>query len=354
MARAGGKDPARIDEALAAARGFLAARLAVKVLALDYGSARTGVAVSDATGTLATPLTTIERVGSRGGMADPARYRGAPSGPGLIVVGLPRTPSGERGSQAGASIAFAGRLRGPGRGSDRAGGRAIHDDDRSSRHRAASGDERPRRAGGGGAAPRRPRPPGGRDADPPHARRAGRCSACSGCSSRPAARPSAASSAAARRPAPSVTVTIPKGAVGDRDRRRSSRRPRWSTRRRGSSSRRSARRGMQPGTYVLRDARRLRPRDRARSRPARRPRPTKKLVIPEGFAARDIAALTPKVGLPGRRLRGGREGREAAGRASSRRARRRPRWRASCSRPPTTCSSRRPVTSWSPSSSTAF
>jgi len=27
MARAGGKDPARIDEALAAARGFLAARL---------------------------------------------------------------------------------------------------------------------------------------------------------------------------------------------------------------------------------------------------------------------------------------------------------------------------------------
>jgi putative Holliday junction resolvase len=80
----------------------------VKVLALDYGSARTGVAVSDETGTLATPLQTIERVGSAAGMA---ALLAIAERPGLIVVGLPRTPSGERGSQAGASVAFAGRLR---------------------------------------------------------------------------------------------------------------------------------------------------------------------------------------------------------------------------------------------------
>ena len=82
----------------------------MKVLALDYGSARTGVAVSDESGTLATPLTTIERIGSPTGMATLLAIVDAER-PGLIVVGLPRTPSGQRGSQAGASTAFAGRLR---------------------------------------------------------------------------------------------------------------------------------------------------------------------------------------------------------------------------------------------------
>lgn len=82
----------------------------MKVLALDYGAARTGVAVSDETGTLATPLQTIERVGSAAGMEALLAIVEAER-PGLIVVGLPRTPSGERGSQAGASVAFAGRLR---------------------------------------------------------------------------------------------------------------------------------------------------------------------------------------------------------------------------------------------------
>jgi putative Holliday junction resolvase len=82
----------------------------VKVLAIDYGAARTGVAVSDASGTLATPLTSIERVGSAEGMETLLAIVTAER-PGLIVVGLPRTPSGRRGSQAGASTAFAGRLR---------------------------------------------------------------------------------------------------------------------------------------------------------------------------------------------------------------------------------------------------
>jgi putative holliday junction resolvase len=41
----------------------------VKVLALDYGSARTGVAVSDPTGTVARPVTTVERVATDAGFA---------------------------------------------------------------------------------------------------------------------------------------------------------------------------------------------------------------------------------------------------------------------------------------------
>ena len=41
---------------------------AVKVLALDYGSARTGVAVSDPSGVIVRPLTTVERVGTKQGI----------------------------------------------------------------------------------------------------------------------------------------------------------------------------------------------------------------------------------------------------------------------------------------------
>jgi putative Holliday junction resolvase len=39
----------------------------VKVLALDYGSARTGVAVSDPTGTVARPRGAVARVGEQHG-----------------------------------------------------------------------------------------------------------------------------------------------------------------------------------------------------------------------------------------------------------------------------------------------
>ena len=43
------------------------------MLALDYGSARTGVAVSDPTGMLARPLTVVERAASEAGLARLAR-----------------------------------------------------------------------------------------------------------------------------------------------------------------------------------------------------------------------------------------------------------------------------------------
>ncbi len=71
MARAGGT-PAR--EASRGARGSRAdhRRGVVRVLALDYGAARTGVAVSDATGTIATPARRRRACVHRGGArADP-------------------------------------------------------------------------------------------------------------------------------------------------------------------------------------------------------------------------------------------------------------------------------------------
>ncbi len=42
----------------------------MKVLALDYGSARTGVAVSDPTGTVARPLCVVERAATEAGLAE--------------------------------------------------------------------------------------------------------------------------------------------------------------------------------------------------------------------------------------------------------------------------------------------
>jgi putative Holliday junction resolvase len=82
----------------------------VKVLALDYGSARTGVAVSDPTGTIARPLCVVERVNSDAGMQQLEQLL-ADEAPEQVVVGLPLTLRGERGEQARASEDFAARLR---------------------------------------------------------------------------------------------------------------------------------------------------------------------------------------------------------------------------------------------------
>jgi putative Holliday junction resolvase len=83
----------------------------MRILALDYGSRRLGVAVSDPTGTLARPLEPVARVGTPDGLAALLAIV-AREDPELIVVGLPRLPSGGIGRQAGAALAFAGRLRG--------------------------------------------------------------------------------------------------------------------------------------------------------------------------------------------------------------------------------------------------
>jgi len=82
----------------------------VKVLALDYGSARTGVAVSDPTGTLARPLGVVERAASEAGLAELARLVREEQAE-RIVVGLPLTLRGERGEQAVETERFVETLR---------------------------------------------------------------------------------------------------------------------------------------------------------------------------------------------------------------------------------------------------
>jgi len=82
----------------------------VKVLALDFGAARTGVAVSDPTGTIARPLGVVERAQSDAGLAE-LKQLVADEEVGQVVVGLPLTLRGERGEQARASEQFAARLR---------------------------------------------------------------------------------------------------------------------------------------------------------------------------------------------------------------------------------------------------
>jgi len=81
----------------------------MRVLALDHGAARCGVAISDPTGTLATPLATVERPESRRGLSALASLA-AERGVERVVVGLPLTLRGEEGDQAGEARAFAARL----------------------------------------------------------------------------------------------------------------------------------------------------------------------------------------------------------------------------------------------------
>jgi putative Holliday junction resolvase len=82
----------------------------VKVLALDYGSARTGVAVSDPTGTLARPLEVVENASTPTGLKQLAELVRREE-VGTIVVGLPVTLRGERGAQAEETEAFVSALR---------------------------------------------------------------------------------------------------------------------------------------------------------------------------------------------------------------------------------------------------
>ena len=116
LAEAGGKNPENLRDALAL--GTRPARRSyrrVKVLALDFGSARTGVAVSDPTGTVARPLTTVERAATDAGFARLLAVI-AEEEPVLVVVGLPLTLA-RRTRRAGARD----------RGVRRAAARRVHD-----------------------------------------------------------------------------------------------------------------------------------------------------------------------------------------------------------------------------------
>jgi putative Holliday junction resolvase len=79
-------------------------------MALDYGSARTGVAVSDPTGTLVRPLCIVEKAGSAAGLEHIVvlvREEKIER----IVVGLPLTLRGDRGEQAAETERFVEALR---------------------------------------------------------------------------------------------------------------------------------------------------------------------------------------------------------------------------------------------------
>ena len=78
-------------------------------MALDYGAARTGVAVSDPTGTLARPLGVVERAASTAGLKRLAELVAA-EGAERVIVGLPLTLRGEAGAQAQETAEFVASL----------------------------------------------------------------------------------------------------------------------------------------------------------------------------------------------------------------------------------------------------
>jgi putative pre-16S rRNA nuclease len=80
-----------------------------RILALDFGEARCGCALSDPTGTLATPIGAVPTPATRRGLRElVAIVRGNEVD--RVVVGLPLTLSGEEGQQARATREFASRL----------------------------------------------------------------------------------------------------------------------------------------------------------------------------------------------------------------------------------------------------
>ena len=169
MAQAGGQGPGeapgRAGRGERRHRAALGADGLVRVLALDYGTARCGCALSDPTGTLATPIDPVAAAGDEGRPARAARARSREREVERVVVGLPLALSGADTDQTREARAFADRLRSalgktPSR---RALRRALHHGDRPA-------DRHGRRhlrglARGGGAARRlarapRPRAPG--------------------------------------------------------------------------------------------------------------------------------------------------------------------------------------------------
>ena len=81
----------------------------MRVLALDYGSARCGCALSDPTGTIVTPIAAIPRAGTARGLhalEELVRDRAVER----VVVGLPLSLQGRDTDQTRETRAFARRL----------------------------------------------------------------------------------------------------------------------------------------------------------------------------------------------------------------------------------------------------
>jgi putative Holliday junction resolvase len=82
----------------------------MKVIALDFGSARTGVAVSDPTGTVARPLGVVERAATEAGLQQLTELIRSERAE-RVIVGLPLTLRGEHGEQAQETERFVASLR---------------------------------------------------------------------------------------------------------------------------------------------------------------------------------------------------------------------------------------------------
>ena len=81
----------------------------MRVLALDYGSARCGCAISDPTGVLATPIEPVFAPDTRRGIGR-LRALVAELGAERVVVGLPLSLSGGDSEQTAATRVFAAEL----------------------------------------------------------------------------------------------------------------------------------------------------------------------------------------------------------------------------------------------------
>ncbi len=82
----------------------------MRVLALDHGSARCGCALSDPTGTLATPIAPVLRPETKAGIKQ-LRELVAQREVDLVIVGLPLSLSGGDSDQTRSARAFADKLR---------------------------------------------------------------------------------------------------------------------------------------------------------------------------------------------------------------------------------------------------
>jgi putative Holliday junction resolvase len=87
-----------------------------RIVGLDVGERRIGVAISDATGTLARPVTTLRTTGLDGNaldlaLAEVGRFAAEEDGVAAIVVGLPRRLDGTANAMTRRLEVFADRLR---------------------------------------------------------------------------------------------------------------------------------------------------------------------------------------------------------------------------------------------------
>jgi putative holliday junction resolvase len=81
----------------------------MRVMALDPGSQRIGVAVSDETGLLASPVAVVERT-TRARDLDRLRALVDQYRPAELLVGVPRLASGDLGPQARRNLSFGERI----------------------------------------------------------------------------------------------------------------------------------------------------------------------------------------------------------------------------------------------------